>query len=363
MVRKFLKRILSEPIGKLAAKYDSRPDEQRVFTALSELSTHIKTNPGKKGPVIEFDDTHQFIIFSDQHKGTKGGSDIFALAESNYVSALDYYNQQNYTYINLGDGEELWENAIPRVKRKNKPSFVKERLFADRNAFIKIFGNHDLYWDNDPLAPIFIERIYGQKLKIYEGAILQTRIDGKLLDIFLTHGHQGDQQSDGNWFSKWFIANVWGPLQMYLQLNLNTPSVDDHLKTLHNTMMFNWSAQQADMLLITGHTHQPVFESLTHLERMYRKLDIAQAQNNKPAETEIRNLIDKHVVQGSALPSFKGYKPTYFNSGCCCFNDGDITGIEISGGCIRLIKWKYDNHTSVRVVLEEKGLQELRNAI
>jgi len=100
MVRKFLKRILSEPIGKLAAKYDSRPDEQRVFTALSELSTHIKTNPGKKGPVIEFDDTHQFIIFSDQHKGTKGGSDIFALAESNYVSALDYYNQQNYTYIN-----------------------------------------------------------------------------------------------------------------------------------------------------------------------------------------------------------------------------------------------------------------------
>jgi len=363
MVRQFLKNILAKPLGKLADKYDSRPDATRVFPALTELSQNIKANPGKKGPVINFDDSHSFIILSDQHKGIKNGSDIFALAEGNYVAALDYYNQQNYTYINLGDGEELWQNTIPKVKRKNKASFIKEKLFADRNAFIKIFGNHDLYWDNDPLAAIFLERIYKQKLPIYEGAILETQIDGKPLSIFLTHGHQGDLQSDGNWFSKFFIGKIWGPLQMYLNLNLNTPSVDDHLKTLHNTIMFNWSAQQVNTLLITGHTHQPVFESLTHLERMYRKLDIAQTQKDKQAITDIQQLIDKHVDKGSALPSFKGYKPTYFNSGCCCFDDGDITGIEINNGFIRLIKWKYDNKASVRTVLEEITLKELINAI
>lgn len=363
MIRQFLKKILSKPIGKLADKYDSRPDEQRVFAALTELNANITTNPGKKGPVIDFDDNHRFIIFSDQHKGTKNGSDIFALSEQNYIAALDHYNKSSFTYINLGDGEELWQNTMPRVKRKNKPDFAKEKAFADRDAFIKIFGNHDLYWDNDPLAAIFLERIYGQKLPIYEGAILQTQVEGKPLRIFLTHGHQGDLQSDGNWFSKWFVANVWGPFQMYLELNLNTPSVDDHLKTLHNTMMFNWSAQQAGMLLITGHTHQPVFESLTHLERMYRQMDNAKAKGDNATVKQVQAMIDKHVAKGSAMPSFKGYKPTYFNSGCCCFDDGDITGIEIADGYIRLIKWKYNNKLSVRVVLEEITLKELLNAI
>src|ERR1700712_4921697 len=104
MIRQFLKKILSNPIGKLADKYDSRPDEKRVFAALTELNANIKADPGKKGPVIEINDQHQFIIFSDQHKGIKNGSDIFAFAEKNYVAALDHYNQNNFTYINLGDG-------------------------------------------------------------------------------------------------------------------------------------------------------------------------------------------------------------------------------------------------------------------
>jgi len=100
------------------------------------------------------------------------------------VAALEYYNQHKFTYINLGDGEELWENTIAKVKRKNKPGFEKEKLFADRNALIKVFGNHDLYWDNDPLAAIMLERIYKQKITIYEGALLQTKIKGKPLSIF-----------------------------------------------------------------------------------------------------------------------------------------------------------------------------------
>jgi hypothetical protein len=38
--------------------------------------------------------------------------------------------------------------------------------------------------------------------------------------------------------------------------------------------------------------------------------------------------------------------PLYFNSGCCCFVDGDITGIEIGDGDIRLIKWKEEGGES-----------------
>ena len=49
-------------------------------------------------------------------------------------------------------------------------------------------------------------------------------------------------------------------------------------------------------------------------------------------------------------------KPSYFNTGCCCFSDGDITGIEIADGCIKLIKWSEEKG---REVLEERGLEEL----
>jgi len=52
-------------------------------------------------------------------------------------------------------------------------------------------------------------------------------------------------------------------------------------------------------------------------------------------------------------------KPSYFNSGCCCFEDGTITGIEIADGCIRLIKWSYVNGSSSRIIAEENKLEEL----
>lgn len=38
--------------------------------------------------------------------------------------------------------------------------------------------------------------------------------------------------------------------------------------------------------------------------------------------------------------------PSYFNTGCCRFEDGDITGIELAEGEIRLIKWAEDSEAS-----------------
>ena len=52
-------------------------------------------------------------------------------------------------------------------------------------------------------------------------------------------------------------------------------------------------------------------------------------------------------------------KPGYFNSGCCCFSDGDITGIEIENGFIRLIKWELVNERPQRILLEEISLEQL----
>lgn len=360
-MRKFLQKLLTQPVAKLADRLSSRPDKKRVDKALSRLYKNIITKPGKKGPVIPFDSTKdKFIIFSDQHKGARDDMDIFALAEKNYLTALNYYEDQQFFYINLGDSEELWENLFITIKKHNKATFESEKRFINRKAFLKIFGNHDLYWDNDPLAGVGLLQVYGQLVNIYAGGILQTMVNEKPLNIYLTHGHQGDLQSDGNWFSKWFVSDIWAPFQAYLKINLNTPANNDLLKTDHNRIMYEWVAERDNTLLITGHTHQPVFRSLTHLERLYDEMAKAKRTNNTTAIAEIEKQITNRNLKGDVVPDFSAYRPYYFNSGCCCFDDGDITGIEIADGSIRLIKWEYDDKKeSNRIVLEECKLDEL----
>ena len=178
--------------------------------------------------------------------------------------------------------------------------------------------------------------------------MLQCTIGNKSLEIFCTHGHQGDLQSDGNWFSKFFVSKIWAPLQAYLRINPNTPAYNATLKTEHNNIMYEWSSQQQDLLLITGHTHQPVFESLTHLERLQR-------EEARKLPTNIPN----HSTTDSLPVAFSKIKPTYFNTGCCCYDDGDITGIEIEEGSIKLIKWEDKDGKSIRVELEKISFEQL----
>jgi predicted phosphodiesterase len=361
-MRKFLQKLLVKPINRIADYYSSRPNKQRVHKALTDLYACITSADNKKGFLTDFNaDTDRFIIFSDMHKGAKDGADDFNGCEKNYLQALAYYDKNKFTYIQLGDAEELWENKLAAVKKVNGISFEKEKCFLQRNAFVKVFGNHDLFWDNSPFSSSELEEIYGHKVTIYEGVVLRTKVDQVFLDIFLTHGHQGDEMSDGNWFSKWFIANLWAPLQCYLFINPNTPANYDYLKTAHNKLMYEWVAPQQHLLLVTGHTHQPVFQSLTHLENLYQKLQSAKELKNEPEVKALENEIQIKHQKGQVLPDFSGYNPSYFNSGCCCFNDGDITGLEIEAGQISLIKWKYNGETQMpeRVLLDTVSLSKL----
>ncbi|QQL49280.1 metallophosphoesterase [Mucilaginibacter ginkgonis] len=360
-MRRFLQRLLTKPVIRLSNKLSSRPKKQLVFKALTRLYKGIITATDKKGKIIPFDpQKDKFIILSDQHKGARDFADDFALAEKNYLAALEYYYKQGFYYINLGDSEELWENLLLTVLKHNKETFEAEKKFLTKNAFTKIFGNHDLYWDNDPLAPVTLKNVYGEDVKINEGLVLRTQLKDRPLDIFMTHGHQGDLQSDGNWFSKWFVSNIWGPVQAYLRINPNTPANNDDLKTTHNVLMYEWSGKQDDTLLITGHTHQPVFASLTHIESLYLQRDKAKAANDETKLKSLDEQISRRHLKGDTAINFKGYKPTYFNSGCCCFDDGDITGIEIADGCIRLIKWEYaKGKQSKRKVLDERTLEQI----
>ncbi|WP_052956104.1 metallophosphoesterase [Flavihumibacter petaseus] len=356
-----MKFFLRRPVTWLADRVSSSPQQVNVDKALSELYNSIADEPGKKGPLFAFrPDEHPVIIFSDLHKGTRDGADDFAVCEENYLAALAYYNTQNFYYLNLGDSEELWENILPNVIRFNKKTFAAERAFADRRAFVKLVGNHDLYWGNDPLAPAVLKVLYNRPQKAHMGAILRAQLPDGEIDFFCTHGHQGDAQSDGNAFSKWFVSYVWGPAQTFLEINTNSPSCNDNNKTLHNQFMYQWSEKQKNLVLITGHTHQPVFNSLTHLERLYLQLEEAKDHgDNTTAEKILQEIPRRKREYNHIGPQFRSMKPSYFNAGCCCFEDGNITGIEIADGYIRLVKWTKKNGTPQREVAEEIHLVQL----
>lgn len=364
-MRRFFRYILLKPVLWAAQKFSSRPERQRIFPALDKLYRDIVEQPGKKGIVIPFEShTGKFIIFSDQHKGGRNGADDFVLAEQNYMAALEYYNNHEFCLICLGDCEELWENTLGKVKDSYPKTFEAEKKFIERKSFVKILGNHDLYWANDPFAWWQLKKIYGVEVKIYEAVVLAVTIGGRALRIFCTHGHQGDAQSDGNWFSKFFVARIWAPLQAYLRINPNTAAYNNEKKSLHNEIMYEWSAVQKDTLLITGHTHQPVFISLTHIERLYRELQIAKIKNDRAEIVKVEAEIRKREKEFAAVAvDYLTMKPSYFNSGCCCFIDGDITGIEIENGAIGLIKWTLEDHVPKKYVLEQIALEELVKAL
>ncbi len=333
-MRKLLKYLFKKPLTWAANKFSGAPNMEAVFTSLNKLykSSHQKKN--KKTTTINFTiATDSFIIFSDQHKGNKDWADDFATSETNYVAALNYYQQQCFTFINLGDAEELWKYAVEEVLPKNKAALFAEAAFQNDNKYYRTFGNHDIIWKNKWDVERLLKPYFKMPLPVTEGIVLKTIVQNNWLNIFCTHGHQGDKLSDNNALSTWLIAHVWTPIQRYLQINVNTPSKDDTLLNKHNKIMYEWSSNKKNLLLITGHTHKPVFASGKY--------------SNHPSNKIKEDNIQHHL------------KPSYYNSGCCCFNDGDITGIEISEGYIRLVKWFDEGAVTKRMVLEEKKLEDV----
>ena len=333
-MRKILQYLLKRPLTWAANKLAASPKKEIVFRSLTQLyeeelaqkvSSYVRT--------LEVNlDRDKFIIFSDQHKGNKSWADDFNDSEKNYVAALEHYNSEGFHFINLGDSEELWKFKTLDILPANEKSLAVECSFHP-DRYTKTFGNHDIIWKDKFAVAFYLKKYFTPAPVIYEGIILKLAGLQVPLNVFLTHGHQGDLMSDNNAVSTWIVAHIWMPMQRFLRINVNSASKDFSLKNFHNRMMYEWSSERSNLLLITGHTHSPVFAS----GRYYNH------PNNK-----IETFVENDAI-----------KPVYFNTGCCCFDDGDITGIEIAHGFIRLVKWYDKEEESKKVVLEEIPLEEL----
>lgn len=99
----------------------------------------------RKAPVLPMDASTRFCFFSDCHRGDGSTNDNFLKNYNLYFSALKYYYNAGYTYVEVGDGDELWENRnIRQIIEIHNNVFRLLSRFYCRNKLFLLYGNHDM---------------------------------------------------------------------------------------------------------------------------------------------------------------------------------------------------------------------------
>lgn len=182
-------------------------------------------------------------------------------------------------------------------------------------------------------------------------------------ELFLVHGHQGTADSDRHAKrSRFFVNHVWRPAQALLNRPWNTPSVDWKLRGDHADHMQRWAAKQG-RVLVAGHTHMPVFFQgvkkpavTSTVGSRVTESDSARSDALLLARAEWAKAEKERLRR---QPSVELATPCYFNTGCCSFGDGDITGLEIRDGEIWLVRWPCTPQTDPEPPLEHMKLAKV----
>ncbi len=288
-----------------------------MFSSKKRLDHAFKT-----AKVLDFDNDSKFIFFSDCHRGDNSFADDFANNRNIYFHALKHYYKEDFTYIELGDGDELWENlTFDSILNAHKNVYLLMKQFFDENRLHLIWGNHDMVYRDPEYVKKHLHTYFNARtskdeplfmgLK-YEEAILLNHCDTNQ-QLFLTHGHQADWWNFLFWkWSRFLVRILWKPLNVMGIADPTSPAKNykELIKVEKRTK--KWITDNNNLITIVGHTHRPRF----------------------PEPGDI----------------------AFFNDGSCV-HPRSISGIEIEKGEISLIKWQIDtNDTGVlqinRSVLE-----------
>ena len=230
----------------------------------------------------------KIVIMSDCHRGTGTWADSFLRNRPIYTAALKYYEQNDFTYIELGDGDELWENRrFSDVYRTHMEIYELLRCFHRKGRLFMIFGNHDRIKENSSGIWKGLE----SPIPFYESVIIDSENGAP---IFMFHGYQGDFINDKIWkVSRWLVRYLWKPLEIR-GVNDPTSAAKNYTKVRKIEEEFIRYSCAKKCILIAGHTHKPTL----------LKTDCGM----------------------------------YFNSGSCVHPEA-ITAIEIQNGIANLVKW------------------------
>lgn len=281
---------------------------------------------------VYFDDNSKFVFISDVHRGDGTSFDSLLPNENIYLTALKYYLKNNFTYVEVGDGDELWKNV-----NFNEIAYIYEEVFKilnkynEDNRLYMIYGNHDIIKKNKNFktkqekALRKIGANYGDEflnlisnMDFYPGINFNySPLNEKFL---VTHGHQIDFINCELYaISRFLVRYIWKFLSGVFGFKDPTSSAKSKTKRSGvDKELQNWTRDNYNMLLC-GHTHNSRFPGL--------------------------------------------YEPPYFNDGCCVLPYA-MTAIEIEDGNIILVKWSVDAKDSGVLWVKRKvigGPQKISN--
>lgn len=277
----------------------------------------------EQSEVLKIDKNSKIVLMSDCHRGAGDAYDNFSKNENIFVAALNEYYKDGFTYIEIGDGDEMWEiKNYKDIVREHIRSFWLLKKFKEKDRLYMIYGNHDMVKKNELIMKDTFYKYYDKlldkeldllnDLKIYESLILDYH--GK--KMFLVHGHQVDFLNSKMWkVSRFLVRHVWKYLE---QIGIKDPtSAAKNNKVSNKTekRLKEWSKEN-NKIIIAGHTHRPIFPKV-----------------------------------GDSL---------YFNDGSCIHPSG-ITAIEIANGKISLVKWEYEVDDLSRITVNKKLLEKAIN--
>ncbi|MBR5229923.1 MAG: metallophosphoesterase [Firmicutes bacterium] len=240
----------------------------------------------QNAPVVSTDIHKRIVLFSDCHRGCGTWSDSFLNNKTIYEAALTYYFNNGFTYIELGDGDELWENrSFDHIAEVHRDIFDLLGRFYEAGRLFMLWGNHDR-----------IKSRHGFRAPGLPSASEALILRGKTApDYFLVHGHQVDPLNNQGWkLARWLVRYLWRPLELSGVRDPTSAARNYDKGRMVERRLSDW-ARKNNAGLVAGHTHRP---TLTFSEKDWR----------------------------------------YCNTGSCV-HPNTITGIEIDQGHISLIKW------------------------
>lgn len=251
----------------------------------------------------------KYVLMSDCHRGVGSSNDNFMKNQHLCFAALKYYYQNHFTYIELGDGDELWENRnLEHIICVHSNIYCLLSNFYKDNRLYMIYGNHDMIKKNQDYVNQKYETIYcadsGKhdilfpQFACHEAIILQS-IEKPEKTLYLTHGHQASLLNSTLWpVSQFLVRYVWKPLENIGFSNPTSPAKNHRVRTDTEKHLSTW-ATDTKHILIAGHTHRPLLTTES---------------------------------------------PYYCNTGSC-IHPNCITCIEIEGHALTLVKWCTNTHT------------------
>ncbi len=332
---------------------------KKTFRRFDEL----RTDNGKDTKTLEYGAGHKYVVLSDFHLGDGSGADNFVQNENVTGKALDFYRDNNYALILLGDIEEFHQFEMGAILGKYRSVYDRFRQFRDLH---RIFGNHDVEWAlTDPLFA-------NDKRPGVEAIKLQK--NGSV-DIMLVHGHQASESYEKDLHIVRCGTTFFREIEKLFKLPgkfmfEDKPSFKDEIYAM-------WASNNKKVL-ICGHTHCPIFARnffdyrwvLNSYTEYDKKLSDAKREKNRPEIIKYDKLFkwlhEKALTYQSRYNKTggRGMKTSpgstlseyYFNSGGCLFEDA-ITAIEIDEDRISLAYWH--NQVQERVVMWNNTISDI----